>query len=607
MDFINILINRVKDINVFNLIEGRMFSYYTHLNTVVDDDLIEEFLSQISGLGEIANSLGKAKEHTLLNFSQDLKRVGEIFFNQFFPEEIQEYLRYASQSFLFLHVAPRLANIPWELLYNTDHFLAERFYIAKNISAYWTKAASVFKEHLRMLIIADPTEDLEWAREEGEKLFEALNSEMNAEFFEVQILSGKRINKIELLHDIKECDIIHYAGHTYVHTDPQESGWLLAEGKVLRAREIKKAGASPILVFSSSCASYMGQNSSLTSNEKGVKEKNIYLNDLADAFMRTGISSYVGTNWELEDSLATCDFALHFYRSIFDAKPLGQALFEARKYARNTFPKSDLTWANYVLYGDPSTRITRLRQKPSFDASLSKTLLWRVRENYPLPIAHSYLNFVKKNEENKPSDNFKLLADVFQNCIQFLAALSFANCLHFDIALSLPEPGTALRLKELVDWLYRSNKALGLHKNRVIPSRFVSSLYLHREEVKNMLKWLSLFQRKKISAESIGSYLTGFQYFLENFLEDLHSLGDCQLLYIRRLEEPILLLNGQSPKSLGDSSLVLNAFLENKKYTYPKEQIFFFHPSRNVLLSLSRYLQYDVKAKKLSFLLAKNL
>ena len=205
-----------------------MLSYYTHLDTVVDDDLLEEFLSQVRSLGEIANSLGKAKEHTALNFSQDLKRIGEIFFNQFFPEDIQDYLRYANQSFLFLHVAPRLGNIPWELLYNTDHFLAERFYIAKNTSAYWAKSASVFKERLRMLIIANPTDDLPWAREEGEKLFEALNSEMNIDFFEIQILSGQRINKIELLHNIKECDIIHYTGHTYVHTDPQESGWLFS-------------------------------------------------------------------------------------------------------------------------------------------------------------------------------------------------------------------------------------------------------------------------------------------------------------------------------------------------------------------------------------------
>ena len=323
--------------------------------------------------------------------------------------------------------------------------------------------------------------------------------------------------------------------------------------------------------------------------------------------MRTGISSYVGTNWELEDSQATCDFALHFYRSIFDAKPLGQALFEARKFARNTFPKSDLTWANYVLYGDPSTRITRLRQKPSFDALRSRTLLWRVRENYPLPIAHSYLKIVKEDEKSNPNHRFKLLADAFQNCIQFLSALSFSNCLHFDISLALPGPGADMSLKDIVDWLYKSSKALRPHKNGVVPSRFISSLYLHREEVKNMLKWLNLFHRKKIDAANIESYISTFQYLLENFLDDLHSLSDCQLLYIRRLEGPILLLNGHSPKRLSDNSLILNALIGNKKYSYQKEQIFFFHPSRTVLLSLSPYLQYDVKARKLIFLFAKNL
>ena len=584
-----------------------MLSYYKHLHSVVDDDLIEEFLSQVEGLGEISNSLGKAKEHSVLDLSQDIKRIGEIFFNQFFPEDIQEYLRYAKQSFLFLHVAPSLGNLSWELLYNTDHFLAERFYIAKDTSLYWAKAASAFKEHLRMLIIADPREDLPWAREEGEKLFDTLNSEMNIDFFEVRILSGQRINKIELLHEIKECDIIHYTGHTYVHPNPHESGWLLAGEKVLRAREIKKAGASPILVFSNSCASSKSSENFSKDSEKRVGQKDMHLNHLGDAFIRTGISSYIGTNWELEDSQNTCDFALHFYRSIFDAKPFGQALFEARKFARDTFAKSDLTWLNYVLHGDPSTRITRLRQKPIFDALRSRTLLWRVRENYPLPLAHPYLKLIKEDKEKDPSAKFELLADLFQSVILFLSALSFSNCLYFDISLPLPEPGANMSLKKLVSCLYKSNKALSSHRNGVIPSRLVSSLYLHREDIQDMLKWLSLFERKKISATKIESYLSPFQYLLENFLDDLHSLSDCQLLYIRRLEEPILLLTGEAPRRLSDSSLLLNAFLGNKKYARPKEQLFFFHPSRNLLLSLSPYLYFNPKTEKLNFLLAKNL
>ena len=35
----------------------------------------------------------------------------------------------------------------------------------------------------------------------------------------------------------------------------------------------------------------------------------------------------------------------------------------------------------------------------------------RVRENYPLPIAHSYLKIVKEDEKSNPNHRFKLLAE----------------------------------------------------------------------------------------------------------------------------------------------------------------------------------------------------
>ena len=599
MDFSNILISRVKNINVFNLVHKRGLSYHKHLSSIVDDDLIEEFLFQVNGIGEVGNSLGEAKEQSMLSLLEDLKNAGATFFKQFFPEEIQEYLRHAKESFLFLHLVPALGNIPYELLYDTDHFLCERFYIAKSASPYWSKVRSLFKKHFCILIIADPTEDLPWAREEGQKLFDTLNSEMNIDFIEVQILSGKKINKVELLHEIKKYDIIHYTGHTYIDSDPHESGWLLSNGKVLRAREIKKAGASPILVFSNSCASSKGIGH-LPKEENGIQKKNSYLNYFADAFVRTGINHYIGTNWKLEDSQSACEFALHFYRSIFDAKSIGQALFEAREFARASFAENDLTWANYVLHGDPSIRITRQRKKSFSDALRSRTLLWRVRENYPLPIAQFYLKLVKGSEGKDARERFELITSLFQNSIFFLSAISLSNSLRLGLSPSALEGNEDMSLKELINCLYKNNKQLRSYKSELIPSRFINSLYLHQDEIKSMLKWLELFKKEKIPELEIEIYLSSFQYLMESLLDDLYSLSDCQLIYFRSVEDT-LLLKGEKAKRLPDSSLAIHAILENESYAELKEGIFFFHPARNALLYLSPYLQYDDKTGKIGF------
>ena len=143
----------------------------------------------------------------------------------------------------------RLRNIPWELLYDGSHFLVDKLFIGKNISGYWRDMLRPERDRLRVLIVADPTEDLEWARMEGEGLFESLNAELSADRLDVQFMAGRRITKLNLLNAVKDRDIIHYSGHLYYSHDQQESGWLLKGDKVLRAREIEKAGFSPYLVF----------------------------------------------------------------------------------------------------------------------------------------------------------------------------------------------------------------------------------------------------------------------------------------------------------------------------------------------------------------------
>ncbi|MCB1171376.1 MAG: hypothetical protein KDK25_13610, partial [Leptospiraceae bacterium] len=174
MDILNIIVDRVEEVNVFNLIQGRTPGRDTHLHTRVDEDLLREFLSELERIAYLSNQMEEGGLALELNLARRLRSAGQTFFDQFFPAQIQEKLRSSEGGFLFFHVDQSLASLPWELLYEGTCFLADKFSIGKNIAGFWSESLRAERDRLRVLIIADPTEDLDWARREGEGLLESL-------------------------------------------------------------------------------------------------------------------------------------------------------------------------------------------------------------------------------------------------------------------------------------------------------------------------------------------------------------------------------------------------------------------------------------------------
>ena len=78
----------------------------------------------------------------------------------------------------------------------------------------------------------------------------------------------------------------------------------------------------------------------------------------AEAMLRGGIGSYVGTYWPVGDSAAEL-FADAFYGQLAredSAEPV--TLGEALRHARHALYQADeVDWANYVHYGEPAFRI----------------------------------------------------------------------------------------------------------------------------------------------------------------------------------------------------------------------------------------------------------
>lgn len=144
-------------------------------------------------------------------------------------------------------------------------------------------------------------------------------------------------------------DVVHFASHAS-HGRDGRVGWVLPNGQTVMPGE---AGGSsppaPIFVFSNSCSS--GPTTELAESR---------VRDVAASFMTWGVPAYLGTLWELHDA-GSAAFAVAFYRALLSGATLAGAVSRARESLMGAHP---ITWANYVLYGDPALTLAPRTGRP---------------------------------------------------------------------------------------------------------------------------------------------------------------------------------------------------------------------------------------------------
>src|SRR5262249_14188887 len=74
---------------------------------------------------------------------------------------------------------------------------------------------------------------------------------------------------------------------------------------------------------------------------------------IGSAFLLAGAHNYVGTFWVVHDEESVL-FATTCYRALATGASLGEALLEARHAIIAQRGWQGLTWASYLLYGDPA-------------------------------------------------------------------------------------------------------------------------------------------------------------------------------------------------------------------------------------------------------------
>lgn len=540
---IDLFIDRVGNVNIFNILDSSSSNSPSHVQSIVDSDLIWEYIKEIESIAGISRS-------TTPNHSQiihqdllfELKSLGETFFDQFFPNEVANALKYTNERYLHLNLDIGLKDIPWEMLYDGSQFLGDKFYIGKTVKGSYSSNVNEELKKIKMLIIADPTEDLDWAQREGEELFKILKEKISPNLLELHFISGTQITKLKLLSLIKGKHIIHYAGHLYFSEEASENGWLLSQNKVLKAREIVNSGFAANLVFSNSCQS---------SKSTGLTSGSSVMNFFAGSFLSSGISAFIGTNWEVADNERTLDFTKRFYLSLFSGKSLGESIFLSREYARRNYGSRDLTWANYVLHGYP-TNILLLTKKEHNQKAINHDI---IRKHYPVNIAKTYLDFCLKDQfQENPTKLYKEIIISFMEFSKIIGLIIFSDHAHKSLGKLDLMSTDKLYLKKWWDLIFYCMSNFKKLEISMLMDSLMEILSTHREMINKLTTWVEINDDKTQPEEVVQGYLVTFQYYYENILMELNEFQNINLFYFPHQSEKYYLMEGYEPKEFNFSS-----------------------------------------------------
>jgi hypothetical protein len=271
------------------------------------------------------------------------------------PQEIQQALAGGARSHLVVVHDEGASRIPWETLAIGGRALAgghgiSRRYVAQNLSPAKWLAERRTGPTLDVLLVVNPTEDLEGAVQEGLRLQKLFGAQSR---LRIQKLEGAEATRKRLLDAFSSgaWDVVHYAGHAHfdaVH--PARSGILCHGGEVLAGSDLASLSNLPSLVFFNACESSRIRSPRTKAKGKEPRdigeriERNV---SFAEAFLRGGIANYVGTYWPVGDASAEL-FSLAFYGGLLAGQALGEALCEAREKLRAAHL---VDWTDYVHFG----------------------------------------------------------------------------------------------------------------------------------------------------------------------------------------------------------------------------------------------------------------
>lgn len=321
---------------------------------------------------EVVTILNKADKKNILDSSSmhNLKKTGQLLWEHLFTKSIKNKLKSAVNRDLVLSLDEELISIPWELLYDGEDFLCLKFNLGRVVRSREQSSLKQYRsagENVKMLILADPTNDLKSAYLEGIEIknqFQRKRREIKIDF------KGLRIDTLYVKKNLRDYDIVHFAGHCeYDKNDFTRNGWLLSDGR-FTTEDILALGESlslPSLVFSNACYS--------AEVKPGLMDIDYQTKtySLASAFLFSGVRHYIGTIRKVEDPISLV-FAKEFYTRLINGNSLGECMRQSRLKLFKEYGDNTVAWASYLLYGD--TNVVLFKPQGNSEAVKAKSRAW---------------------------------------------------------------------------------------------------------------------------------------------------------------------------------------------------------------------------------------
>jgi hypothetical protein len=314
----------------------------------------------------------EASEELAVPLTSLVREMGDLMYRLFLPEAVQEYLRTTTCS---LTIATNDLELPWEFMYynhtpdaptegappndDAENFLCLSRPIARRLMGRplpTDRPPRLDRPAKRQfLFIANPTGDLPGSEREVTAVVEALQQNWSDQIEVTELrgaeATGRRLNQL-LRSD--RFDVIHYSGHAFFDdNDPDYSGLLLHDREIFFADKVRRLLGGRPLVFLNAC------ESARSANESRATTFNYNLQTpaqgLAASFVYGGALGCIGSLWPIND-LRAARFAIEFYNQVLDGHLIGEAMRRARMRIKDDEP-SEITWAAFVLYGDPTFRL----------------------------------------------------------------------------------------------------------------------------------------------------------------------------------------------------------------------------------------------------------
>jgi hypothetical protein len=280
-----------------------------------------------------------------------LQRFGTDLAQKVLAAEVIEVLPALQSHHLVIVNDAGSSRLPWETLRFGSHVPAvaagvSRRYMAENLSvAKWLEERRR-RETLDLLLVVNPTGDLDGAEAEGGRIRELFGAHPGVHIVERR---GAKATRATLLRDFRSgaFDVIHYAGHAFF--DPahvSRSGLVCHRQEVLSGADLAGLGRLPGLVFFNACEAGRVRGGAAPAVTTNPVARNV---GLAEAFLRGGAANYVGTYWPVGDASAS-RFAETFYARLMQGGSMGSAVLAGRLAVEKL---RSIDWADYIHYGDP--------------------------------------------------------------------------------------------------------------------------------------------------------------------------------------------------------------------------------------------------------------